>query len=67
MSVFSIFIIATLFFVQTLQNAVLLVSLRHKVYDDNLSSYIKAHDAAFVFGLILHAVATGAAFLTFII
>lgn len=66
MSVFSIFIIATLFFVQTLQNAVVLVSLRHKVYDDNLSSYIKAHDAAFVFGLILHAIATGAALLSFI-
>jgi hypothetical protein len=67
MSGLSVFLIGVLFFVQTLQNAVVLVSLRHKVYDDSLSSYIKAHDAAFVFGLILHVAATGASFLFSII
>jgi hypothetical protein len=67
MSGLSVFFIGLLFFVQTLQNAVVLVSLRHKVYEQDLSSYIKAHDAAFVFGLILHVAATGLVFLFAII
>lgn len=67
MSVLSIFVISALFFVQTLQNAGILISLRHKAYDTELRNYIKAHDAAFVASLILHVIVTGGAFLTFII
>jgi hypothetical protein len=66
MSGLSILVIAALFFVQTLQNAGVLVSLRHKMYDTQLTKYIKAHDAAFVASLILHVFVTGGAFLTFI-
>jgi hypothetical protein len=67
MSVASILVVAALFFVQTLQNAGVLISLRHKAYDNDLRNYIKAHDAAFVASLVVHVVVTGVAFLSSII